>query len=337
MKKMKYSKITIVAVTIIAVILLSSPSVFAGAFKLNIYPPTTPISPGIEMREIEGVHQNIPTIIDNILPSLWASQYTFIEVAEKPSWASVTFPDSSPITPPDSVEYELKGIVAVSEDAPAYEFGTVKLSITTGKFARTIVPWIPGLGNEFNMDQSFQIQAGYLPLLTATNPPAKEGSPNTNIAHELEIVNTGNARSLIQFRINNNEIPDGWSISTPAAIFLDPDETVKIPVDVYTPRTFGYTDEWSQIPMDINVRSVVEPSGATANYTVTLSSHCIGYYAPVPGGNNPAMLFGAIIGIIVAIIVVIVLVVKLIRKPSSPSLVEKLKKRKGSKKENKKE
>jgi hypothetical protein len=80
MKKMKYSKISIVAITIMTLILLLSPSAFAGVFKLNIYPPTTPISPGIEMREVNGVHQLLPGFIDNILPGLLASQYTFIEV-----------------------------------------------------------------------------------------------------------------------------------------------------------------------------------------------------------------------------------------------------------------
>jgi len=316
MKKMRYSKTSLVTISIIALIILLAPSVFAGVFKLVIYPPMTPIKPGIEMREVDGVHQLIPSGVDNVLPSFWMSQYTFIEVKEAPSWASVSFPDSTPITPPDSVEYSIKAIVAVSEDAPAYEFGTVKLSITTGKFMRTIFPsWFP-MCNEFNMDQSFQIQAGYLPLLTATNPPAKEGTPNTNINHMLHLVNNGNARSLIEFTVDYDAIPDGWSIAPPASLYINKGESIDVPVDIYSPRTFGYTDEWAQIPIKMNMRSVVEPTGDSANYTVTVSTHCVGYYAPVPGGNNPAMLFGSIIGIIILIIIVIIVTVKMIRKSS---------------------
>lgn len=318
MKKMKYTKVSVVSVSIITLILLLSPSVFAGAFEMIINPPLTPIQPGIEMREVTGYTKLIPNAIEQtFFPDLWISQYTIIEVASKPDWAQVSFPNSAPLTFPDGLEQSLTAFVSVSEEAPAYEYGTIDLTITTGKFARTIVPWFPGLGNEFNLDQSFQIQAGYLPLLTATNPPSKEGSPNTNIVHNLRIDNTGNARSLIQFKVRSSEIPDGWSISQPASLYLNKGESIEIPVDVYTPRTFGYIDEWSLIPMDINIRSVVEPNGAQANYSVTFSSHCIGYYAPVPGGNNPAMLFGALIGIIIIIIVLIVFTVRMLRK--SPS------------------
>ena len=328
MKKMKYTKVSIAFVSIIFLILVISPSVFAGAFKLVINPPTTPIQPGIEMREITGITQLVPTPIEEkILPNLWVSQYTSIEVAEIPEWATVSFPDSNPLTPPDSADHEFNGFVAVSEDAPAYEYGTIKLKITTGKFARTIFPWLPGFNAEFNMDTSFQIQAGYLPLLTATNPPSKEGAPNTNIVHTLHLANTGNARSLIQFKVNSKDISSGWSISRPASLYLNKGESIDIPVDVYTPRTFGYIDEWALIPMDINIRSVVEPNGAQANYSVTFSSHCVGYYAPIPGGNNPALLFGLIIAIIVVVIVLIVFIIRMLRKsPIIPKLNLKKKK-----------
>ena len=318
MKKMRYSKTSLVTISIIALIILLAPSVLAGSFQLVVYPPETPIKPGVEMKHVEGFVQNSPGAIDNLplLPPLWFYQYTNIEVAEKPEWATVAIPESTPMTPPDGQKYDLTIIVAVTEDAPAYEFGTVKLSISTGKFMRTIFPsWFP-MTNEFNMDQSFVIRSGYLPLLTATNPPAKEGTPNTNINHVLHLVNTGNARSLIEFSVDYNAIPEGWSIAAPASIYINKGESIDVPVDIYSPRTLGYTDEWAQIPIKMNMRSVVEPTGESANFTVTVSTHCVGYYAPVPGGNNPAMLFGSIIGIIILIIVIIIVTVKMIRKSS---------------------
>ena len=71
MRKMKYTKLSIVSVSIIVLMLMMSPSVFAGAFKLIINPPTTPIQPGIEMREVTGLTQLIPNAIEQaIFPDL---------------------------------------------------------------------------------------------------------------------------------------------------------------------------------------------------------------------------------------------------------------------------
>ena len=100
MRKMKYTNTNFITILVITLILLLSPSVLAGSFKLVIFPPTTPIQPGIEMRQINGVHQLIPGTIDRLLPNLWMSQYTLIEVAESPSWASVSFLEYGLVTPP---------------------------------------------------------------------------------------------------------------------------------------------------------------------------------------------------------------------------------------------
>ena len=273
--KKTFSKIFMLVVSLIVCVFLVTPAVSAGAFKLNIIPPAEPIKPGVEMREIEGVHQLIPSIIDNMLPSLWASQYTFIEVAEKPSWASVSFPDSAPITPPDGVEYELTGFVAVSNDAPAYEFGTVKLSITTGKFARTIVPWIPGLGNEFNMDQSFQIQAGFVPSLSATNPFAVHLLPDSYKNVSFFVTNTANAKSMLEFSVQQSDIPDGWNVIPPGPCSVDVDEQVQVLATVYAPEGNESVGEWVQIPLNIHMNSVAEPTDASADYSVMITAHCV--------------------------------------------------------------
>jgi len=313
MKKMRYSKASLVTISIIALILLLAPSVFAGSFQIVVPPLEEPIKPGLEMKTVTGFTKNVAGPTD-FMKGLWGNAYTEITVVEKPEWATVTIPESSILTPLDGEKHEFDILVAVSENAPAYEYATVKLQIVTGKFIRMVFSNLPI--PEFNMDQSFTIRSGYLPLLTATNPSAKEGIPNSFINHEIHLVNTGNARSLITFKTDYTAVPDGWSVNTPAQIYLNKGESYDVPIDIYTPREFGYIDEWSQIPINIDMRSVVDPTGASQNFTVTIPSHVVGYYAPVPGGNNPAMLFGSIIGIIVAIIIVIIVTVRMIRKSS---------------------
>ena len=130
-----------------------------GSFKLIFYPPTA-IVPDDGMVVVNGIHQLIPSVFDRLLPSLWMSQYSFIEIVESPEWLSASIPDATPITPPDGIEYPLTMIIAISEDAPMNTYGTLELSITTGKFMRNIFPsWFP-LCNEFKMDQSITFQTG---------------------------------------------------------------------------------------------------------------------------------------------------------------------------------
>jgi hypothetical protein len=130
-----------------------------GAFKLLVNPPAEPIIPG-EIVEVEGVHQLIPSIFDRILPTLWVSEYTEIEVAYSPDWCVVSIPDKDILTPPSGDDYRFYLYIVINDDAPMNYFDKISLNITTGKFMRTIFPsWFP-LCNEFNMDIEFIIQTG---------------------------------------------------------------------------------------------------------------------------------------------------------------------------------
>lgn len=155
-------KTIVIGVLFLILFIILVPLATAGDFSLTIHSPEEVAIPD-EYLEINGTHQLIPSLIDRILPKLWASQYSIIEIADKPDWLSVSITESTLITPPDGKEYSFKIVVATSEDAPMNTSGTVKLSIVTGKFARTI-PWIPGLifglDDEFEMDQSFQFRTG---------------------------------------------------------------------------------------------------------------------------------------------------------------------------------
>jgi hypothetical protein len=152
-------RITLFGMTIILIFLMF-PIVSAGEFSLIIYPTDEKMVPN-EYFEVHATHQLTPDFFEKLLPKLWVSQYTFIEVKNAPEWLSVSIPNSAPLTPPNGMKYSMTIYTAVTEDAPMNTTGQVDLDISTGKFMRTMFPWFPGLGNEFDNDQSFQIQTGY--------------------------------------------------------------------------------------------------------------------------------------------------------------------------------
>lgn len=169
----------------------------------------------------------------------------------------------------------MTGVVAVSEDAPAYEFGEVKLNITTGKFMRNIFPsWFP-MCNEFNMYQSFQIQAAFVPGLKIGDVPSITLPPNTNEDIMINITNTGNGRSKLQFSIINYTLLNGWSVELPPSIYLDRDQMTEAVLTIYTPNTNEEIDEWVTLPLSISQKSVVEPNAPSDNYTVMINIHCL--------------------------------------------------------------
>ena len=124
--------------------------------------------------------------------------------------------------------------------------------------------------------------------------------------------NTGNARSLVQFQVKNQDIPEGWSVQAPAPVYLDAGASLDVPLTVLTPRNFGYIDEWASIPLNVEIMSALELSeGPSQNYTIPTTSHCVGYFVPgIPGGDNPGLIFGGLAAIIIIIIILIVLAVR---------------------------
>jgi hypothetical protein len=310
MRRSKYTKVTIFAVSIVTILLILSPTVFAGSFQLFIEPYEGTIKPGIERVQVKGFHRNTPGPTD-IFKGLFFAQFTHIEVKSKPDWATVIIPEADILTPLDDVQYNFSIWLSVSEEAPAYQDATISLSITTGKFIRNVIKFGP-FAQEYPMDSDIAIKSGYLPLLTPSTPVPKEGTPNSEIFHMITLKNSGNARSIIHFSVNNNDIPKGWSVQAPAPIYLNPGESSDVPLTILTPRDFGYIDEWATIPLNVEIMSALEGSdGRTQNYTIPTTSHCVGYFVPgVPGGNNPGIMFGMLIAIVIVIIAVIYFVVK---------------------------
>ena len=129
-----------------------------GAFQIIIQPPEETIE-FLETLEIKGTHQLIPGALDNILPTLWMSQYSELD-EESPDWIEVTFPQRTLITPPDGNKYTFSILITLTKDAPMNTVATIAISITTGKLMRTMFPsWFP-MCNEFNLDQDILIRTG---------------------------------------------------------------------------------------------------------------------------------------------------------------------------------
>lgn len=130
-----------------------------GAFQIIINSPNETIKPG-KIVEIVGTHQKIPGAFDNILPSLWVSQYSELSVEDAPDWLIVRFPNANIITPSDTNKYNFSIELAINDNAPKNTTERSSFSIKTGNFMRTLLPsWFP-LCHEFNMDQDVFIQTG---------------------------------------------------------------------------------------------------------------------------------------------------------------------------------
>ena len=311
MKKYNHMGMVLLSILFITFLLVVTPSVLGGSFRLEVYPSQEPISPGVELKEVFGFAEYVGGPFNpNALP-FW--QFTVMEVKSKPDWATVILPTASLLSPPTGVRENFSIFVGVSEEAPAYEYGSVSLSIRSGPFWRMML----GMELPYNLDTDFSVQAGYLPLLSITLPPPIEGMPNSFIYHKVQITNSGNAPSEVTFKANTQNIPEGWAIQTPPARVIGTKATEEVAFVVTTPNRFGYIDEWVPINIDVQVTSVL--GGATReskNYTVSTLSHCVGYYVPNLG-NNPSLIFGLFGAIVIFIIILIVLIVRVVlrRKP----------------------
>jgi hypothetical protein len=130
-----------------------------NAFQIIIYPLTEPLKP-YEIREITGTHQQIPGVIDSLIPGLLGWQYSQLEVAKCPEWAVVTIPNKYIFTKPDGQVHNFSLFITLNDNAPMNTAATIGISITTGKYMRTIFPpWFP-FCQEFNLDQEILIRTG---------------------------------------------------------------------------------------------------------------------------------------------------------------------------------
>ena len=153
------SKMIPCSILFVIIISVIFPFASAGDFSFNISSPDETIEPR-ELIEVSGTHQLTPSMLDKILPELWMSQYSFIEITDKPEWIEVSLPDSEPITPPNGVIHQIKMFLSLNENAPMNTKGTIDLTITTGRFMRTIFPsWFP-LCDEYTIEKSISIQTG---------------------------------------------------------------------------------------------------------------------------------------------------------------------------------
>jgi hypothetical protein len=280
------------------------PSVSA-IFQLEIFPDLgEPIDPGVEKREIMGFAEyRQPSKIIRLIPGAFFWMTYTIKIKEKPEWAVVTITPSESMMTHNTRE-NISIVVSVKETAPAYEYGVISLDIDSGFYIRNTA-----FGKAFPtypLDKEFTVQAGYLPLLTPTSPSAKEGSPNSQLTHILTLQNSGNAKSRLDFNVNvaKKDRGVGWFAQQPTSVFIDVGETIKVPLTVITPNSFGYIDDWAQITVDVTVSSPLEPqSNNTATFTIPTTSHCVGFFVPgIPGGNNPGIVLLPFIGLVILLI-----------------------------------
>jgi hypothetical protein len=243
-----------------------------GAFEFLISPYNDPIRPN-ETVEIHGYHKLRGNNFQQQFPLLFilSWQYTTFELESKPEWVNIDIREDRFLTPLDGIEHNMSFFVSVTNDAPGYQYGTIKFKITTGKLWSRLFEL-----QTYQIDQQIQVNAAFVPGLIVEDPPIKTFPPKTLEEIPLNITNIGNAQSILQFNVNYEEIPYGWNVQIPKPLFLDVDEMISTNITVYTPFTDDFIDEWVTFNLKIIVKAVVDPSCPSMNYTLPITVHCYG-------------------------------------------------------------
>ncbi len=164
-----------------------------------------------------------------------------VEAYEYPEWASVSVNQWPTATIQLEKEaYPIILTLKVTEDAPAYGKGDIKLRITVPK-----VGLINGIVTEVNIPFS----VGYTPIVSpeVLGGESKIIGPMDTTVFPIELTNLGNARTRVQLEITH--IPDGWSAIITNEVIIEEGEGSKATayLTVRPPRGVGYHDDSASI------------------------------------------------------------------------------------------
>jgi len=194
-----------------------------------------------------------------------------VEPFEYPDWATVSISQwpTAKIQTADK-SYPVTINLKVSEDAPAFGKGDIKLRFTVPD-----VGMIKGVVTEVNIPFS----VGYTPIVSpeVIGGESKIIGPMDTTVFPIELTNLGNARTRVQLEITN--IPDGWSAIITNEVIIEEGEGSKATVylTVRPPRGFGYHDDSASIVIRYTPEMVEQPTfvGASKPINVLIESRGI--------------------------------------------------------------
>jgi len=209
-----------------------------------------PLVPGGEPRIINFTVTYITVLITPffgkiiLLYCLLTHQYVTVnlEVGDIPSWCTASLSNSQlrfPITD-DLISQVTTLAVAVDENAPAYQLGSVpiKASVDTLRGPFGFLPFVNG----YEQTSIMNFIPGYRPSIIVTPASDYMNATPGNTSHlPINITNTGNARSGVSIEIV--DFPSGdWLISIPSQVILEVNMSCEIILSVVPPSDFNGTE-----------------------------------------------------------------------------------------------
>jgi hypothetical protein len=234
---------------LISVIIAVAPTTSAGLF-LNLQSSLTvswnanetqqPLVPrgGTRTLTLDITHTvNKGLLGAGILKAYTGYQITIkIEILSTPTWATATLSQgtvTATINPTTPQTLHTALTLAVSENAPAFGVGEVRLKATALK---------AGLIQGFEQDFALNFQPDYKPLIQPVFPDAntKQIGPMDTATFRIDITNMGNARTKVYLKVET--IPEGWVAIVTDQVIIE--EGVGSMATAYLvikpPKGFGY-------------------------------------------------------------------------------------------------
>jgi hypothetical protein len=138
-----------------------------------------------------------------------------IEIVESSSWVTATL-QTETVAFPISEEVNTRQTIVsfqVSENAPAYGLGFIRIRASIGRIA--------GIIEGFDQTFTLNFVPSYKPLIDPSLPETNtmEIGPMDSAVFPIEVENLGNARTIVFFEVIN--VPENWNAVITSQVTLD--------------------------------------------------------------------------------------------------------------------
>jgi hypothetical protein len=162
-----------------------------------------------------------------------------VRIIETPSWVTATLSQGSlqtQVVPDGESKLFTKISMQVSDDAPAYAQGYIKLEATANKAG-----FIKGFTQEFTLT----FLPDYKPLIKAEYPETNtmQIGPLDTAVFPIKVTNLGNAKTVVKFAIKS--VPEDWNAIINEELLLDEGNgSYNIAyLVIKPPKNFGYHND----------------------------------------------------------------------------------------------
>ena len=139
-----------------------------------------------------------------------------LSITEKPQWCTASIENANISISPKSSEPAISTLkISVTESAPAFTQGTVRIKATSSEIRGLIFKRVTAGEQEF--DVAFVI--GYIPVINYELEKNYYEIPSNSISSvPIKLTNLGNGPTVVNIKVK--EIPANWNINYPSTVLL---------------------------------------------------------------------------------------------------------------------